>query len=130
MQRPELLCPMPSLTITEDRIITGWLKKRVRTSYFEIAEDQAPESSELLASTTSSEMFMLDILKVSVDLLSKEKVDDAMKNPSTIKWARARVFGGDKGYKGMLHVVYKDEQPCVWGCCDNLECEGRHDEKW
>jgi len=43
------------------------------------------------------------ILKVSVDLGSKEKAAEALKTPSTIKWAKARV-DGVKGYKGMRDV--------------------------
>jgi hypothetical protein len=68
------------------------------------------------------------ILKVSGDLGSKDKAADALKTPSTIKWAKAR-FG--EGYKGMVDVVYKDGQPCVYGGCDNgLQCMGTEEQKW
>ena len=55
------------------------------------------------------------ILKVSVDLGSKDKAAEALKTPSIVKWAKARVVDGVKGYKGMLDVEYKDGKPCVWG---------------
>ena len=59
------------------------------------------------------------ILKVSVDFGSLKNALEALKNPSTIKWAMARVVGGVKRYKGMLDVLYEEGKPCVWGGCDN-----------
>ena len=67
------------------------------------------------------------ILNVSVDLGSNAKAAEARNTPLTIKWAMARV---GKGYKGMVDVEYKDGQPCVYGCCDSLQCEGGDDQKW
>ena len=65
------------------------------------------------------------ILKVSVDFGSLKKATEALKNPSTIKWAMARVVGGVKGYQGLVEVLYPEEgKPCVWGGCDKgSRCE-------
>ena len=76
----------------------------------------------------SQELGCKHILKVSGDLGSKDLAADALKTPSTIKWAMAR-FG--KWYKGMVDVEYKDGQPCVYGGCDKgLQCVGTEDQKW
>jgi len=71
------------------------------------------------------------ILKVSVDLGSKDKAAEALKTPSTIEWAKARVVDGVKGYEGMLDVEYHDGKPYVWGGCDkDKQCVGSIDQCW
>ena len=71
------------------------------------------------------------ILKVSVDLGSKDEVAAALETPSSIKWAKARVVDGVKGYKGMLDVEYHDGKPYVWGGCDkDKQCVGSGDQCW
>jgi plastocyanin domain-containing protein len=69
------------------------------------------------------------ILKVSVDLGSKDKAAEALKTPSTIEWAKARVVDGVKGYNGMIDVEYHDGKPYVWGGCDkDKQCVGSIDQ--
>ena len=54
------------------------------------------------------------ILKVSKAFGSRVEAAAAINKPSSIKWDKARVVGGEPDYKGMLDVVYREDgQPCV-----------------